>query len=291
MKPQFIEVTQQNIQSAIINAWALYQEPKTRFYPVIDDLQELERIYKEAFMYNHLYILEMDGETAYFPFILDRERRFIQANGGLACSQFFSLFMDAIIKRLEKDYEGYDLVVGYPSSNTAAMSYHQDNVIDDLVEVLIRFEIDLEDTIETPLNQDYGLLKSDQETSFIELHEQFNPEVYWDAPSILEHDDRWILISNQNEGLHSIAGAITYDKDQVRFAEIFFLHSLQDQHSDILISLVQELHQEGIRNILCLVEQEDQILQDSLAQTGFKAVDDYYCYTRVLSAPSHQTND
>ena len=282
MKPQLVEISLESLDHIIDTAWSIYQDPLTKYYPVIDDRLEVERIYKEAFMYNQLLVFDYRGTQGYFPYILDEDNTFIQANGGLACTQYYDHFMEAIIDHLSTHYQGTTFMVGYPSTNTAAQHYHQNNHEDDLVEVMFRTEIVLDEKPYLDEEGTYGRLLTHQEAEFIQLHTHFEPNAYWDAESILDHDDRWVITSNQDGPLSSIAGAITYDKQHIAYAEIFFAHAHSDASQGLLKALMAQLYELDVRHILCLVDRDHEHLQTALKAVGFNTVDDYYCYSRTL---------
>ena len=102
-----LEINMQSIQDYIDYAWKLYQDPKTRFYPIIDDRFEMERIYKTAFMENLLHVIEIDGELATLPILVDHDSDHIQAAGGIASATQFDVAADYFYDLLSTKYSGY----------------------------------------------------------------------------------------------------------------------------------------------------------------------------------------
>lgn len=271
-----------HIEEMVQEAWHLYQNPYTSFYPVIDTIFEMERIYKEAYMHDHLWVYTDGIHHAYFPFIVDHERQYVQGNGGLAVAQRFRDFAAVVDSDLQKHFKGYNYLVGYPSSHQPAIHHHQNHDSYQLIESLIRSECNLESWDNAATDPNFGILPECLKDVFIEQHSQYHPEDYWDAQSILDHDDRWVVISNTTSPLHSFTGAIMYEKEGDTYAEIYFIDSDDAKEKELLTSLLKELYKRGVINTLCLYDINDKQIEKVLLELGFVIQGDYFCFRRTL---------
>lgn len=277
-----IPVTIENLKDVIDYAWERYQDKNTKFYPVVDKRDDLESIYKQAFMFNDLWLYEYEGVWGVFPLIEDHEMMFVQANGGLAAIAYFDVFMETIEERLHDSYKDYIYAAGYPSSNVAAIDYHEKHqyVLD---EVALRYELDLNhfSTVQTLVSIEH-LMPYDFE-NFKSFHKSYVGDVYWTATQIISHLERWVVLleKDENDELVSIAGAITFEKDGEWYAEIYFVEG-ESPLSSILVSLINALKDQSIQNILYLVEEKESNMIEMLEGLGFELKDDYLSFRKMI---------
>ena len=274
-----LEINMQSIQDYIDYAWKLYQDPKTRFYPIIDDRFEMERIHKTAFMENLLHVIEIDGELATLPILVDHDSDHIQAAGGIASATQFDVAADYFYDLLSIKYSGYTYIAGYPSSNTAACAYH-DGKRHEIIENLTRMERSLEDFNDV-IPDGYEPLSLGKYSLFNQIHTESLGEVYWSASDIINNLDRWCVVVNEGEIVSSTAGAIHYEKEGRTYAEVYFILS-DDNAKELLIALIDLLIYHDVDEILYMVDFDDIEMLKYLDELGFKKTDDYLCYKIAL---------
>lgn len=263
-------------------AWDLYQDPKTKFYPVIDSYFELERIFKTAWMENQLWILTYNDAHAFLPLLVDPEDRYVQANGGLACQDYFELFADACHLRLKENYPNYDFIAGYPSTHTDAQRYYKNHSDYHIQDNLIQTQLILSEARLLKSSPNFQKLEKSQEMEFIKRHQRDYEEVYWDAESMLEELDKWLIIRNDTGPIETYVCTILYSKEKHLHAEIFFLESDSNTYQELLEHLASTLRSLGVHDILFLIDTNH---KETLAQAiacGFKVKDDYISYTCKL---------
>lgn len=282
IKFKFLDVSMDNMALFTSEAWLLYQDPKTSFYPVIDNYEELQRIYKTAHMTNHLLVLEMDEKRAYLPLLVDDEQHYIQANGGLATAHDFDKFAMIFDLHLSKHFPGYTYQVGYPSSNQGALMYHQQDPSYKLSESLLRYDVSLNDIFVGLFSGQYTQLQPHHHQAFVKMHNQMEPDAYWDGESILEHDDRWLIVTQREDELSGYVAAIIYEKQGLKYAEIYFVHGEEASYTGMIEHLLMELVELEVDSVLCLAEKNRPALHEALSQNQFKLKNDYLSFVKTL---------
>lgn len=275
---QRIKVTYSNIKSYVDQAWDLYQNEKTKFYPVIDQKEEMERIYKTAFMTDALYVLEKEGVSATLPILIEHESSYIQANGGLATSAYYDEFMPAFEAILKAQYLGYHFLVGYPSSNVEALKYHiNESNAYFLAEKLNKMTYRFNEEHALALPDDLYFLDDDNVETFIRLHDAHQKGAYWTSDNILDYLERWCIVVHEDE----TAGAIVYEKFGINYAEIDFV--ISDNHGEtILEDLLQALKTYDVDEVLYLIQYNKDEDIEILKAKGFKETDDYLSFIKTL---------
>ena len=274
---KILEVSMANMDEMVEHAWQCYTNASTSFYPVIDHIDEVERIYKTAFMTGKLFAIEIDGKLGTLPIIVDHKRTYVQANGGIATTSKFEKFAALFTAILAQRFPNYRYLVGYPKSNSAAFNYHKnENYLP--VESLIKTEFHLKNYKKKNLEIEYALLDDDNVEHFIETHEANVGNVYWDADNILDHLQRWTIVVGEN---NQIAGAIVYEKLGIHYAEVYFAVS-ENHYEAIVQALLNELKDEGIDEVLFMIEEMYEVQLQSLLKIGFIKTGDYHSFVKKL---------
>ncbi len=272
---ELIDVSIQNIDLLIDYAWKCYQEPKTSFYPVIDHKDEMERIYKTAFMNSHLLAISVNNELGLMPITVDKKRKYIQANGGLATQGKYSQHIAVFEALLSLRYPNYHFIIGYSSKNKNAVQYHQKHY--QALDSLLRMDLSLK-AAQLENNESYTLLNDENVDKFEGIHTKNFPNVYWNVEAILDHLERWIIVVGKQ---NSIAGAIVFEKFSTLYAEIYFTVE-DDDFIPLMQALLFELKDKGVQEVLYLVEIDALDKIHALQDLGFKLIDDYFSFVRGL---------
>lgn len=259
--------------------WQVYQNPTTRFYPIVDQKSDIEVMYKQAFMNGWLWAAKIDQVYGVLPLIVDEEHQFIQSNGGVAAQAHFTLFSSYFLDKLKATFPGYTYLSGFPSSHQEAIAYHQKQGFDQ-ADILYRYERELE-ALTFPAEPYYQTLHASNVEAFVQYHDQLFGNQYWSADLIYQHLDRWSVVLVGEDKITDMGGAIRYTKNQINYAEIYFIAS--NNSCELIISaLLSELQKQGVQQVLYLVNQQnqDQILQ--LDKMDFKLLDDYCEFSIIL---------
>lgn len=280
MSVQLLNVKYDDLESYINLAWEAYQDPKTRFYPVIDNREEVERIIKMALMHDQLMVMEYKGVIGILPLMVDSDQRYIQANGGLVACDYFKEFADFAITYLKGIYPSYSYLSGYPSTHIPANEYHSKRG-DRAIEVLIRTERVLDHFIAVE-NLSYEPIHRSIYSQFNQLHTKSQGDVYWSAESIINNLDRWVVITDSKDLITQAAGAICYEKDNRQYAEVYFVISDQEDKKELLVALLSELSKQGVDEVLYMIEASDTSQIEDLVALNFAVTDDYCAYETQL---------
>ncbi|HLV49863.1 MAG TPA: hypothetical protein VKY25_02930, partial [Erysipelothrix sp.] len=221
----------------------------------------------------------IDGVLGILPLIVDNEYRFIQANGGVAANDHFEKISAYFEMKLKEKYRNYNYVVGYPETNEKAIMYcNENNYI--LQDALVRYENRLSE-LEYHYTE-YNNLMDDNFDLFKAFHDLHFPDDYWNADLIWEHQDRWVVVLEENQGvIVGATGAIIYEKNDIMFAEVYFQKS-ESNLLDVIHALLSALEDAGVEIVLHLVHMVDEKTKAYLEQLGFKMLSYYYGYRKRL---------
>ncbi len=275
---QSIAVQFKDLDFLIDYSWQIYQNPLTKFYPIVDQKSDVESMYKHAFMNGNLWVAKSGQEYAILPLIIDEDKKYIQANGGIATKTHFVEFASYFLGKLRASFPGYTFYCGYPSSHLEAMAYFPSHGFE-TDDVLWRYETKLDDVV---VHRDpvFESLNDQNYDAFNKYHQQYFPDVYWTAPLIYEHQDRWSVVVIGEQSIKGIAGAIHYEKNGIRYAEIYFFHG--SDVDAIMSALIVELKKQGVEELLYLVDKNQIQHLAFVERIGFKQMDDYYGFVIEL---------
>lgn len=269
---QLISVQFKDLDFLIDYSWQIYQNPLTKFYPIVDQKSDIESMYKHAFMNGNLWVAKSGQEYAILPLIIDEDKKFIQANGGIAAKTHFVEFSSFFLGNLRKSFPGYTFYCGYPGSHLEAMSFFPAHGFQ-MDDVLWRYESKLTDLV-VQRDPVFEPLNEQNYKAFNSYHQAYFPDVYWTAPLIYEHQDRWSVVVVGEQTIKGIAGAIHYVKNDVRYAEIYFFHGSDVE--TIMSALIVELKKQEVQELLYLVDKSQIQHLAFVERIGFKQMDDYY---------------
>lgn len=275
---EWIQVKATDLEWIIEYAWNVYQNPLTRYYPIVDQKSDVEGMIKHAFMHSYLWVLKIGDRLGILPLIVDHEREFIQANGGIATKQDFKLFAFEFEQRLKQEFPGYVYYAGYPQSHTEALDYYQSNSYE-LDDLLQRYEADIDSLSSDDESVDVEILSKTNFEDFKDYHTAQFENQYWTADLIVEYLDRWVVVLQKDIEITGVAGALCYQKNQINHAEIYFIQS-NVNIKGILCALISELKKRKVQHILYLAENEFE--EELLQSIGFEKLDDYYGFSCIL---------
>lgn len=275
---ELLTIDSKLLDELILYAWQVYQDPNTRFYPIVDQISDLEKMYQKAYENGYLWACTIDDQYAVLALIVDEEEKYIQANGGIATKQNFDISADFFLSMLRDQYPGYSFHFAYPSSHQEAMVYSKKHgyLLD---EILLRYEVIL-NSMPVDKQSSYQTLNEDNYKLFKEYHEKAYKDVYWTAKRIYEQLQRWTVVLLGNEDIEGIAAAISYEKMGIMYAELYAFSGLDIPK--LMSALIHELKEHGVQKLVYFVEHEDNELTSFLESNGFKKADDYHSFSVYL---------
>lgn len=274
LETSLIKVEEKDIDVFVQYAWEVYQNPETRFYPIVDSQSDLKSMYTKAWEDDYLWVIESDGHYGILPLLVDEEEKFVQANGGISTKGDFIEFAKIFQTLLLEEFSGYRLFCCYPSSHLRAQEFYLNNGYS-LGEILLWYENDML-SLNIKDNSNFLLLNENNFEKFKIFHGENHPNVYWSADLIYKHHQKWDVVILGDDEIEGIAAAIRYDKENILYAEIYFLSG--KHQATICNALLTQLRKKKVQRVVYFVDKRDDRLIDVVEEIGFKFVDDYCEY-------------
>ncbi|MBE6104470.1 MAG: hypothetical protein E7193_06215 [Erysipelotrichaceae bacterium] len=180
-----------------------------------------------------------------------------------------------------KNFSGYDLFLGFPAENQAAISFLVRNGFE-CIENDYNNTSFLDTIEQMPENSDVTRITRENYDSFRYLHEQTDGDMYWNSDRIYDDLDNWVIFVKEKDG--NPQGAVYYMNENDGWLEIFGIDIDQNRHDPALFrELLQAALMDAKRNdgrvmtIFC--DEED---EDAARECGLNCVGNYLCHKKHL---------
>lgn len=202
---EFVEIRENHDLERVIEfAWNVTIRCKKLGYPELmwqyDGLRE-----KFISAFNHkddkILILESDeGIEGVVCLFVELEDKYLQTMGGIYFKHDFKYTLDKLIEYLKKNFEGFEIYIGYTSRDKKILE-----VLDRKGKVFEKsefFHLDEDKLISKDTNKTINirLLNIDDFDSFSKVHDEMNPDMYWNSERIRNRFNEWRIFTYCDEG-------------------------------------------------------------------------------------------
>lgn len=274
---EWVTIGEMSVDELVDYCWSIYQNPKTRFYPIMDNREDIRKVLNGAVRDETLLILRDGDDYAILPLIVDCEGKYLQAVGGIACERKYLEFAEMFYKYIRQKYKGYQFFIGYPSSNRDAIDFLGQEGFQ-CVDKLIRYERILSDHDKFTSSTFTEDLKRDGEEAFSDYHNRLYPDAYWNGTLILANRDKWTIRTIDVSPITGSVCAMNYQKQNRKYAEIYFLDS-DNANAMLLNDVLWSLSISGVEKVIYLVEEIELDKIYDVETLGFERIDDYRGYS------------
>ncbi len=189
--------------------------------------------------------------------------------------------LEEFLEHVQKHFGGYDLFMGFPAENQAALEYLSQHgfecIEDDYNNTAYLDRLD-------GLAEDKEIIRITKENyrSFQILHSQIEGDMYWNSERILEDMENWTILVRQED--NKPQGAVYYRDLNDGWYEIFGIDIDQDKYrpdlyKQLLNAALYNTRNKGGRVMTFFCEKE---YQEVALACGFACVGNYLCYKKHI---------
>lgn len=181
----------------------------------------------------------------------------------------------------ENRYKGYELYMGFPSDNTAAVEYLTMQGFS-CIENDNNNSFFFDNYTILPQNSSIHKITKDNFEDFRKIHDQYDENMYWNSDRIFCQLDRWNIYGYYKE--NKLIASV-YFIDNFTMLEIFgfdFDNNIFDKdiYRDLLIVTLNEGKRFGAKYMTYFCDKE---CQPIVSELGFKYVGEYMCFYKKIS--------
>ena len=230
-----------------------------------------------------LLYLENDAVSGWIQFFYEKENHYLQTVIFNIAGDFQRALAE-FIEYCDAQFAGYELYLGFPADNLAAIGYLTENgwSRDDQSYNNVLFFEDYEPRPETA-----GVIKVTQEnfSDFRKLHERVQGDMYWNADRLYDAMDEWyIYLYCEN----TEPAAAIYCRDCGILMEIFGVDFKNGRYHReafraLLAKILNECKQRGKKNMCFFGDDEN---QRDILDMGFHCVGEYVLFVKKIKKGS-----
>lgn len=210
----------------------------------------------------HFYWIPDDHYLATCLFLTSRETE-------LALSEFLDYATE--------QFHGYDLYMGFPADNLAAVNYLAGHGFE-CIENDFNHTSCLDHVGSIPNNHDIIRVSKENYRLFQMLHSQIDGDMYWNSERICANLDQWVILLKQKDGKPQ--GAVYYLDEKDGWFEIFGIDidrcAFQPAlYKELLNAALQDAKRRGGKVMSFFCEEE---YENVVRECGIDCVGRYLCY-------------
>ena len=177
----------------------------------------------------------------------------------------------------EKNFSGYDLFLGFPAENRAAVSFLAGQGFE-CIENDYNNTASIDELEAIPKNDSIVRITKECYKSFQVLHSQIDGDMYWNSERIYEDLANWTIFVKEKDGKPQ--GAVYYTNENDGWFEIFGIDVDQGIYDPDLYKelLYTALFDAKTRNGKVMTFFCDEEYEDIAKECGFKCVGNYLCH-------------
>ena len=276
-----VKATKEDIEQYMDFAYSLAMDQTKSGYPLWSDgistkEEFVDRVWKSYEREDRdILLFVVDGAVeGWIQFFYWEEDRYLQTNGFLINSHTEQALTE-FLEYAGAHYAGYDLYLGFPKRNTAAivaMQKRNCRLLDECYHDIYIFD---GSAIKAEM---YGIVRVTESnfSEFRKIH-QSDPETYWNSERIFRTLDEWLIYLKYQD--NAVAGYVC-----VRNGEIFSL-GYPDNKFDksVYMALVKiilrDLQASGYKRLIFFNDEES---QSAALELGFSCVSKYVLYIKSV---------
>lgn len=190
-----------------------------------------------------------------------------------ATEQAMSEFLSFVGER----FKGYDLFLGFPVENKAAVEYLERQGFE-CIENDYNNTAFMDKITDIPKGTNLIRIGKENYDNFKLLHDQIEGDMYWNSERIYDNLDNWVIFVKEKEGIPQ--GAVYYMDASDGWYEIFGIDMKneeveQDVFRELLCAALMDVKNRGGRVMTFFCEKESEPIT---LECGFTCVGNYLCY-------------
>ena len=227
-----------------------------------------------------------DDENIYglLALCVEPEDMYIEAIGGVFAKNNYDVIAKEFFKYLREKYQGYRYDAAYPNENQQAINFMQS-----IGAKLLGYDYELrlrrDDYVGLSENDRVIRLDEAYYKRFTYLHDRLNPDVYWTGDRLLKALDKFdIFIALDKD---EVIGFVVTSKFMKSMEEIYFCNVAEINRNlgygtDLINTAVMNAFNNGINEIIVMVDKENDIASHICGKLGFNKVDTCITYSITI---------
>jgi hypothetical protein len=283
--------TEQEFEKYIDFAYTLALESSKSGYPTYNDGIKTKEMFieraKQAFSDDteEILLFELSGTVEgwihYYWIPEDRYLSTAAFNVRTATEEALREFLDFA----EAKFPGYDLYLGYPAENTAAVGYLSANGFE-CIESDYNNTAFLDNLEPALVGGDIIPITKENYTIFREIHARAEADMYWNSDRIYDAFSNWTIFAGFSGG--EPTGAIYYTNADDDWFEVFGIDFRDGVYNPELFrklinAALTDAKARGGKYMTFFCEDEG---QEILEESGFVCVGKYLCYKKHMKEVS-----
>lgn len=234
---------------------------------------------------DELLILADDCEiNGVLALLVEPDDRYIEAIGGVFAEYNYEATAKEFYKYLKTRYCGYQFDAAYPEENIQAIDFMK-SIGARLLGYDFEFKLHKSEYKAFPETDNIVRLNSKFYKSFIEIHDKFNPDVYWTGEKLINALDKFnVFIALEND---EVIGSVVISNLSNKTEEIYFIEVEESKQNHgygtaLMNKAIQNAFRNGTDEIMVMAEKDNLTAIHILEKFGFRETDSCLTYSKRI---------
>lgn len=231
-------------------------------------------------------LIKADGNdiSGVLALLVEPGDKYIEAIGGVYATVNYEEVAKEFYDYLKTKYRGYQLDAAYPEDNKQAIDFMK-SIGAELLGYDYELRINKSKYKPALVTDNITVLDEQHYKGFIELHDKFNPNVYWTGERLIKALDKFdIFIALEND---QVIGAVVTSKLANTVEEIYFIEVAENKQrlgygTALLNKAIQHTINNGTDELMIMVEKDNVATFHMFEKLGFKKTDTCLTYSVKL---------